>query len=99
MDDHIVTPMSAMTPENWARVIVKRPGMYLGRVSFERAIGFVRGLEHPLIVRCATQDEVSGLPTSRRSELLAQGDLDDAEAIKRLEPLLVDLFAALDERP
>ncbi len=97
MDDHIVTPMSSITPEDWARVITKRPGMYLGAVSFERAIGFVRGLEHPLIVRCATQDEVSALPTSRHSELLVQGDRDDAEAITRLEPLLVELFTAFEE--
>ena len=97
MDDHVVTPMSSITPEDWAAVIVKRPGMYLGGVSFERAVGFVRGLEHPLIVRCRTQDDVSALPTSRRSELLIQGDLDDAEAIKRLEPLLFELLTALEE--
>ncbi len=99
MDDHVVTPMSSMTPENWAAVIVKRPGMYLGGVSFERAVGFVRGLEHPLVIRCLTQDDVSALPTSRHSDLLAQGDLSDAGAIKRLEPLLVELFKALDESP
>ena len=96
-NDHVVTPMGSMTPENWARVITKRPGMHLGSVSFERAVGFVRGLEHPLIARCATQDDVSALPTSRHSELLVQGDLGDAEAITRLEPLLIELFVALEE--
>ncbi|MDN6304483.1 hypothetical protein ACTXKQ_12960 [Corynebacterium variabile] len=96
-DDHIVTPMGSMTPESWAAVTTKRPGMYLGGVSFERAVGFVRGLEHPLIVRCRTQEEINALPTSRHSELLIQGDLDDTGAIRRLEPLLVDLFTALQE--
>lgn len=97
MDDHTVAPTSSITPEDWARVIVKRPGMYLGAVSFERAVGFVRGLEHPLVIHCITQDDVSALPTSRHCELLLQGDLSDAEAIKRLEPLLVELFSALEE--
>ncbi|GAA2394699.1 hypothetical protein [Gordonia cholesterolivorans] len=96
MDDHNVT-LNSITPEDWASVITKRPGMYLGAVSFERTVGFVRDLEHPLIIHCNTQDDVSALPTSRHAEMLVRGDLDDAEAIKRLEPLLVELFTALEE--
>ncbi|SEC96125.1 Uncharacterised protein (plasmid) [Tsukamurella tyrosinosolvens] len=71
--------------------------MYLGAVSFERAVGSIRGLEHPLVARCLTQDDVLALPTSQHAELLVQGDVADAEATRRLEPLLVELFVALDE--
>lgn len=88
------TTIWSSEPEAWARLITKRPGMFLGSASFERAVGFVHGLQHLLLMRCRTQEDLDALPTSRHAELLRREDgQDDHEAIRRLEPLLIELFA------
>ncbi|GAA3762845.1 hypothetical protein GCM10022240_14190 [Microbacterium kribbense] len=91
-----VISIESISSDEWAREIARRPGMYLGSATFERAVGFIHGLEHPLIVKCRTPEDTAALPTSRHAELLRRNDdLDEAETIRQLEPVLVELFDAL----
>lgn len=89
--------MPASIPaEDWARLVSKRPGMHLGSSSFERAVGYVSGLEFPLLERCETEADVAALPTVRYRALVERPEgMGELEAIRRLEPLLVELITAV----
>ncbi|GAT73027.1 non-ribosomal peptide synthase [Microbacterium sp. HM58-2] len=83
-------------PEAFAHVIVTLPGIFLGAATFERATAFVRGLETTLLLRIRTIDDIAALPTHRfRAVMENQVVADDREAIKRLEPVLTEIFAEL----
>lgn len=89
-------PSSSIPAEDWGRLVSKQPAIHLGSSSFERAIGYLRGLEFPMLERCETEADVAALPTVRCRALLERPErLDEREAIRRLEPLLVELIAAV----
>lgn len=89
-------PGTPAHPEDLARTFATRPGMYIGEANFERAVGFVLGLEHALLLRCNTPEDVAALPTHRYRALMAwqPGD-DDRAAIARLEPVIAAVIAEL----
>ena len=95
------------SPDDMARLIAKRPGMHLGGASYERAIGFLHGLASIVAMRRASTsadaapDEFSADSGSellgRIASLRRDPDLDDHEAIRRLEPLIAATIAAFQE--
>lgn len=89
----------SIAPEELARSFVRRPGMHLGEVSFERAVGYLLGLEAPLMRAGRTPEDVAALPTSRHRALLQRrpGD-DELEAIARLEPVIAETLVEIERR-
>lgn len=91
-------PAVPFHPEEFARAFARRPGMYLGAVTFERAVGFILGLETALIWARRTTQEAADLPTQRFSALVRRDPGDDEhEAIIRLEPVLTAVLTELRE--
>lgn len=89
----------SIAPEEFARSFVRRPGMHLGEVSFERAVGYLLGLEAPLMQACRTPEEVASLPSSRHRALLQRDPADDElTAIARLEPVLAGILVEIQRR-
>ena len=83
-------------PEAFAHVIVTLPAIFLGAATFERATAFVRGLETTLLLRIRTIDDIAALPSHQHRTLMENDDLtDDGEAIRRLEPVLAEIFVEL----
>ncbi|WP_114854543.1 hypothetical protein [Brachybacterium sp. YJGR34] len=99
VDDHVRASPVSGDPADLARVIVKRPGMYMGGpVTFERAAAYTIGVEMALIATDRdpplTEEDhrlLQERPRGRRS--LEQ----ELAHIRRLEPLLAKLFTALQE--
>lgn len=97
------------SPDDLARVITKRPGMYLGDASFERAIGLVNGLASIVSMyrsRASTDQPVGNneFRAGNSSDLLERvlavrpdPDLDERDAILALEPLLAEALEAMHE--
>lgn len=89
-------PSSSITAADRARLASKRPEMHLGSSSFEREVGYVRGLEFPLLERCETEADVAALSTVRHRALLERPEgMDKLEASRRLETLLVELITVV----
>lgn len=97
------------SPDDQARVIAKRPGMYLGEASYERAIGFLHGLAYLASQRRSApsedgmahdgefmQDSATEL-LGRVSAVRRDPGLDERDAILALEPLLAEALTALQE--
>ena len=93
------------SPEDLARVIAKRPGMYLGGTSYDHATGFLTGLASLASLSSAPVGEEAesdrGLSAengssllTRTAELEREPNTKDREAIRALEPLLAE---ALEE--
>ncbi|MGH3731322.1 MAG: hypothetical protein ACRDTU_21630 [Micromonosporaceae bacterium] len=95
------------SPEILARLIAKRPGMYLGKATYEHAIGLLTGLASiasSLSSPASTgvgPDEFSARSDSdlleRISAVERDPGVDDREAILALEPLLAEALAELQE--
>lgn len=95
-DDVARAPGTPAYPEDLARTFAKRPGMYIGEASFERALGFIQGLEHALFLQVQTPEDLAALPTYRYRELMTRRpDDDDRAAIARLEPVIAAVIAEL----
>ncbi|PFG69069.1 hypothetical protein B0O41_3920 [Propionibacteriaceae bacterium ES.041] len=97
-------PLWSTPPEDLARVIAKRPGMYLGGASYERAIGFLTGVAS-IVSAPSSSASTDGFSAGSSTDLLeritaVQPDpgVDEREAIQALEPLLVEALAALRDQ-
>ncbi|SER71504.1 hypothetical protein SAMN05443377_10731 [Propionibacterium cyclohexanicum] len=101
-------PLWSTSAEDLARVIAKRPGMYLGGASYERAVGFLTGVASIVSTPSSSAspdvapDEFSA---GRSSDLLVRlsalehgAGVDDHEAILTLEPLLAEVLTALQHQ-
>lgn len=94
--------------DDLARLIAKRPGMYIGEASYERAVGLLTGLAsiastlNPSAPAPVAPDEFSvgnGSDLLRRIAALRRDpDIDEREAILALEPLLAEALAELQAR-
>ncbi|OYO17534.1 hypothetical protein [Enemella evansiae] len=100
-------PLWSTPPEDLARAIAKRPGMYLGGASYERAIGFLTGVASIASAPSSSAstgvapEEFSAGSTSdllvRIAALRRDPDINEREAILALEPLLAETLASLQE--
>lgn len=97
VDDHMVVSRVGDDPAALARGIARHPVMYMGGpATYERAVAYVHGVEMAMLAAGAESplgDDDKALllerPESGRSQ--EQGLVD----IRRLEPQLAKLFAAL----
>ena len=94
-------PLWSTPPEDLARVIAKRPGMYLGGASYERAVGFLTGVAS-IVSAPSSSASTDGFSAGTSSDLLERitavepdPGVDDREAILALQPLLAEALAAL----
>jgi hypothetical protein len=63
-------------------------------------VGFILGLETPLLLRTRTPEDIAALPTSRYPEWTRRDPSDDERAaIARLEPVLLAVLTGLQETP
>lgn len=95
------------SPDDLARLIAKRPGMYMGEASYERAIGLLTGLASIASTLNPSAHAPDEFGVGNSSDLLERvaalrrdPDVDEREAILALEPLLAKALAelqALDE--
>lgn len=94
--------------DDLARLVTKRPGMYLGEASYERAVGLLTGLGsidaalNPPASASLPSDEFSADSGSdllgRIAALRRDPHIDEREAILALEPLLAEALAALQDQ-